>query len=225
MHTGNGHVVEALLVQGQTLLRIVCPIELIPRPGQYLQAASASLIEPLPVSLFYTESAPGGFIASGDLLEKFSVGRELRFRGPLGRGFSVPPTARKIGLISFDESSAYLSGIAAVGLKQDAGVVVVSNSNEERFPDEVEIQPIANIADVLNWADYLAMHVHREKLPELKKILMEGGGLKIRKDAQVLIRTQMPCGGLADCSVCAIRESSDFQLVCKDGPVFDLEKI
>jgi len=44
-------------------------------------------------------------------------------------------------------------------------------------------------------------------------------------EAQVLIRTAVPCGGIADCSVCGVSLKSGWQLACKDGPVFDLREI
>ena len=43
--------------------------------------------------------------------------------------------------------------------------------------------------------------------------------------AQALVLGPMPCGGLADCGVCAVTTRSDWKLACKEGPVFDLEEI
>jgi len=42
-----------------------------------------------------------------------------------------------------------------------------------------------------------------------------------RWGAQVLVRTPVPCGGIAECGVCAVTLKSEWKLACKDGPVFD----
>ena len=47
----------------------------------------------------------------------------------------------------------------------------------------------------------------------------------VEEQAQVLVRTPLPCGGIAACGVCAVHltgSSRDYRLACKDGPVFQL---
>ena len=85
--------------EGCLYARLACPENLIPAPGQYLLASDAS-DSPLPVPIFYTYSAPGGFIATS--AEHWKPGDVLHLRGPLGRGFSLPSSARKVALIAFD---------------------------------------------------------------------------------------------------------------------------
>jgi NAD(P)H-flavin reductase len=48
---------------------------------------------------------------------------------------------------------------------------------------------------------------------------------KIPCPAQALFYSPMPCGGAADCGVCALRTRHGVKLVCKDGPVFNLEEL
>ena len=79
--------------------------------------------------------------------------------------------------------------------------------------------------DVCDWADYIAVDTVRESLPELRKMLGAGSPLKVRNEAQVLIRVSMPCGALAECGVCAIETRRGQLLACKDGPVFDLKDL
>jgi hypothetical protein len=45
------------------------------------------------------------------------------------------------------------------------------------------------------------------------------------RDAQVLIHTPMPCAGLAECGVCAVRDRHDWKMACKDGPVFIMKDL
>src|SRR5512142_3424813 len=119
MHTGTGRIVEVILRDGGRYARLSCPENLIPAPGQYLLASDGS--DPvLPVPIFYTDSAPGGFICTAS--EKWAPGQMLSLRGPLGRGFTLPASARKVGLVAFDDSPARLRGLIQPALQQNASV-------------------------------------------------------------------------------------------------------
>lgn len=224
MHSGKGQVVELMLENGLRLARIACPAELIPAPGQYLLAGYAS-DSPLPVSLFSTESNAGSFISSPPIPESWIPGTELTLRGPLGRGFSLPDPARKIALVPFDSSSFHLRSLIRPALAQGAAIVLVNDVDWERLPDEVEVQPFSALEDVLEWADYIASDVARESLPGLRERLGVVTQLSGKKEAQALVRTPLPCGGVAECGVCAVTLKSGWKLACRDGPVFDLREI
>jgi NAD(P)H-flavin reductase len=225
MNTGKGQIVELILESGFRHARISCPSNLIPSPGQYLLSGNASLSDPLPVPLFSTESTPLGFTASAPVPDTWRPGQELSLRGPLGRGFIVPPSARKIALVAFDDSPARLRGLIAPALKQGAAVVLVCDTEEDNLHDDVEIQPLSALDDVLAWVDYAAFDVLRESLYGLRERLIGTNQLSVKKEAQVLVRTSIPCGGVADCGVCAVMTKSNWKLACKDGPVFDLREI
>jgi dihydroorotate dehydrogenase electron transfer subunit len=246
MHTGNGQVVELILEDGLQLVRLACPSNLIPSPGQYLLAGAGS-DSPLPVSLFYTDSAPQGgsmapwqhFIAAAHPSNAWIPGRELFLRGPLGRGFTVPSSCRKIGLIAFDASAARLNGLIRPALQREAAVVLVSASTPDHLPDEVEIQPMSALEDVVEWADYVACDVSRENISQMRERLKKMDQIMLgkaraakpsqsehgRNGAQILIHTPVPCGGIAECGVCAVRLKSGWKLACVDGPVFDWSEL
>ena len=222
MHTGKGQVTELILEDGCRYARLSCDEPLVPAPGQYLLASLAA-DSPLPVPIFYTDSAPGGFIAWSGM--PWKPGDELHLRGPLGRGFSLPPAARKVALIALDDVPARLRGLIDPALRQRASVVLVSASAGDSLPDDVEVQPLAAMPEVLRWADYIAVDVSRENLAELRKKLLEPNPLAAAVEAQILIQTAMPCGGIADCGVCAVTTRSSWKMACKDGPVFDWNEI
>ncbi len=239
MQTGQGQVLELILADGCRHVRVACPPGLIPAPGQYLLAGDGS-DSPLPVPLFHTDSAPQGvagapwghFTAaapvpdlSTGLLRLWRPGLELHLRGPLGRGFTLPAPARKVGLVAFDDSPARLNGLIQPALKQAAAVVLVCNSTPEHLPDDVEVQPLSALQDIVEWADYLACDVKRENLDQLRGRLGKLSQLPAGKAAQVLIGTPVPCGGLADCGVCAVSLKSDWRLACKEGPVFNWNEV
>ena len=52
-----------------------------------------------------------------------------------------------------------------------------------------------------------------------------GKQAKVRFEAQVLVLVPMPCGGMGECGVCAVKIQRGWKLACKDGPVFDLEDL
>ena len=221
MKTGKGQIFEIYLDAGA---RIVCSPELIPAPGQYLLASDAS-DSVLPVPLFYTDSAPEGFTASPSIPHLWMSGMQIFLRGPLGRGFSIPVSARKIALVAFDDVPSRLRGLIRPALKQGAAVVVVSDFPVGELSDDVEVQPSAALHEVLAWADYAAFDAARENLFGLKEKLGLMKQVSASVEAQILIRTAMPCGGVADCAVCAVSLKSGWQMACKDGPVFDLREI
>lgn len=224
MNTGKGQVAELILEDGCRHVRVTCPPNLIPSPGQYLLAGDRS-DSPLPVPLFHTNSAPYGFIAAGATPAWWSPGLELDLRGPLGRGFALPHSARRVALIAFDNAPARLQGLIQPALTQDAAVVLVGDSNPDSLPDEVEVQPMSALQEILEWGDYLAIDLARENLYRLKESIGKRSQFLAEKRVQVLIYTPVPCGGLADCGICAVTLKSGWRLACKDGPVFDLQEL
>jgi len=225
MHTGKGQVIELILENGLRHARISCAANLIPPPGQYLLAGIPSQPDPLPVSLFSTESASESFIACAPIPETWTPGTVIILRGPLGHGFTLPHSAKKVALFSIDDAPSRFHGIIQSALDRGAAVVLVGESNEYPVSNQVEIQPLSALPEVFEWADYSAFDVSRENLVKVKQMLQEQNRISVRGGAQILVRTPMPCGGIADCGVCAVTLRSGWKTVCKDGPVFDLGEL
>ena len=224
MHAGKGQIVELILQSGFRHVRVSCTANLIPAPGQYLLAGSASN-DPLPVPLFYTDSSSEGFITASPIPASWNPGQEVYLRGPLGHGFALPPSARRVALVAFDDSFMRLYGLISQALKQSAAVVLVCNVDADGLPPEVEIQPLSVLDDILRWADYIAFDVERESLPGLRERLVGLKQVTNRSEAQVFIHAPVPCGGIADCGVCSVVLKPGWKMACKDGPVFDLGEI
>jgi hypothetical protein len=143
----------------------------------------------------------------------------------LGRGFSLRSSARKVGLVAFDNSPARLKGLIAPALRQEAAIVLVCDSSPDHLPDEVEVQPLSALTEILEWADFLAVDVQRENLNLLRERLGRLKQLRVGHETQVLVHTPVPCGGIADCGVCAVTVKSGWAMACKDGPVFDWREV
>lgn len=224
MHIGTGQVLELILEDGNRYMRVSCPSHLIPAPGQYLLASDGSE-SPLPAPLFHSDVASQGFVAAAPAAAGWGPGLALHLRGPLGRGFRLPSAVRRVGLVAWDDAPVRLKGLVRPALKQDAAVVLMSNTTPEDLPDDVEVQPLSNLGDILEWADFVAFDVTRENLQGLREQLGNRNQLPAGRNAQVLIRTAIPCGGIADCGVCAVTLKSDWKLACKEGPVFDWREL
>ena len=224
MHTGVGQVLELILADDNRYVRVSCPSRLIPAPGQYLLASDGSE-SPLPIPLFHSDVALQGFVAVAPAIAGWGPGLVLQLRGPLGRGFRLPLAARRVGLVAWDDSPMRLKGLVRPALRQDAAVVLTSNTTPEDLPDDVEVQPLSNLSDILEWADYVAFDVSRKNLQRLREQLGNRNQLSVGRKAQVLIRTAIPCGGIAECGVCAVTLKSDWKLACKEGPVFDWREL
>lgn len=222
MKTGQGKVAEILL---DGSLRIECSPDLIPSPGQYLHAHKPASDSSLPVSLFSIESTLSGFRSAPPAPLDWKPGDLINLRGPIGNGFQIPNSAKKIALIALDESIARLYGLISSSLKQNREVVLVCNLTSQDLPEAVEVQPLQALIDVLKWADYAAFDVQRENLNQLKEMLKEQNQLPLKIEAQILIHTSMPCGGIAECGVCALTLNHEWKMICKEGPVFRLQDV
>jgi hypothetical protein len=225
MQRATGELVQIYLENELTGGRILCPQKLIPSAGQYLLAHNPALRAPLAVPIFNASPAPGGFLLAPPIPPAWQPGISLNLRGPLGRGFSMPGSARCVALVALAETAARLKPILSEALGQGASIVLVSDLDLPDLPPEVEFRPTAALAEVAGWADYLAVDVVRESLPGLREKLGHSNQTKANREAQVLVRTPMPCGGIADCGVCAVTVRRGWRLACKDGPVFSLAEL
>src|SRR5258706_2921678 len=221
MHTGVGQITEIYL-DGSA--RVDCVPELVPASVQYLLDYAFDSDIPLAATVFFYDSSPNGFRAALPLQSSWTLGTRLNLRGPLGRGFLLPASARKIALIAFDDSPTRLYGLISLGLKQNSEVDLVCNSTLQDVPEIVEVQPLQQASEICKWADFIALDVARENLNQLKEMLKGLEQVPAAREAQVLVRTSMPCGGLAECGICAVTIQHDWKMACKDGPVFLLKE-
>ena len=215
-------LVEIHLANGLIGGRILCPSEMIPSPGQYLLAHDPASDNLLPVPLFPAGLISHGFIIAPSIPETWQPETRLSLRGPLGHGFDLPESSRRVALVAVDGNPYRLLPLLDVALKNEAAVTLLSESLPADLPAEVEVQPISMLPEAAAWADYLALDVMRESLPEVWKILENGDEVWAVKDAQALVLTPVPCGGMAECGLCAVSVRQGWKMACKDGPVFKL---
>jgi hypothetical protein len=214
-----GKILERFLDERRASARISCPRTLIPAPGQYLLVHSPASDDPLAVPVFSAGLSADGFLAASPLPSAWIPGTSIHTRGPLGHGFVLPANVRRVTLAAWDVSPAYLLGLIPAAQAQDAAIVLVCEEPPDDLPSDLEIRPLAALEEICQWADYLALAATREGWRERVR---NGDQPKVTREAQVLIVTPMPCGGLAKCGVCSVDVKRGMELACEDGPVFGL---
>lgn len=206
---------------------LACPHNARPAPGRYLLAWSNRDVESASGwPLYAGRTGENGFLAAPPVPTTWAVGDRLTLRGPLGNGFDLPTTARRVVLATLDTNPARLFPLMDRALAQDAALSIFADGIIKKLPAAVEAAPLNALAEALAWADYVAVDVPMSRLAALRKVFALGPAERFTAcRAQALVYTAMPCGGLADCGVCALSTDKRWKLACKDGPVFDLNQI
>jgi NAD(P)H-flavin reductase len=198
---------------------------LVLRPGQYLLGHAAGSAEPIPYSLFPANLAEETIRLAPYLPPAWQPGQTLRVRGPFGRGFHLPPLAHRVALIAPTDHPFRLLPLLSAALAQGAEVVLCAAQIPSWLPDSVEVLDPSSAPEAAAWADYIAVDLAPAHLGSLARIL----GLKPIQarpaSAEVLLVGPMPCGGTAECGVCAVKTRAGWRLACKDGPVFLLKDL
>jgi hypothetical protein len=223
--SGQGLVVELALSDGGTAVQIECHTSLIPRPGQYVMAHDGSLHSPLASQLLPARYVDRGFVAAPPAPMGWRPGTRIQIRGPLGRGFRVPPGSKRIAFVALDSKPAVLLALYEELRSTGAAFSLVCDDALQDLPYQLEVHPLRSLPDVCAWSDYVAMEMVRESGTKLKEHVLREDRLITPEFTQILVRTPMPCGDLAECGVCTVRTPSGAQLVCHSGPVFDIGRL
>ena len=223
MRTGMGLVSEVRLDEsGRFSAWIRCAPEIRPAPGQYVLARNPlDREDALATPLFAGEYGEGGFLALG-AAATWEPGVQLELRGPLGCGFQLPGSARRVALVALEGQAGRLLPLVRPALTQGAAVVLYSEPLPGQLPLSLEAFPQAALPEALAWADFIAADAPLGALNDLGALLGFWAGAKRSLTGQVLIHTPMPCAGIADCGVCAVPARNGWKLACKDGPAFHL---
>jgi dihydroorotate dehydrogenase electron transfer subunit len=226
MQVYEGQVVEIQL-QGGLSAWIACPRPAIPAPGRYMMAWSPDEPHaPLATPLFASQVAAHGFLAAPPMPPGWQPGTRLVLRGPCGSGFSLPAEMRRLALAAFGETAARLLPVIHEALQRQAAVALFSPAPLAGLPSAVEVNPLSALPEALAWADFLALDLAVEQVPQLGGVLgVRDSRLPLACPGQALVVTEMPCGGLADCGACAVETRRGWKLACAEGPVFDLGEL
>lgn len=208
---------------GDASALITCHLSAVPPPGRYLLAVDDQAV--LGTVLFQMAGVKDGFITAPSAPNLWEPGTQLTLHGPLGVGFFLPVETRRLGVVAPGGTISRLLPLAESVLRQDIAVSLFSDAPLPALPSAIEASPVAALPEALAWADFLVIDLPLDKLPALEGILDPARQVRSLCPGQVLIHAPMPCVGLADCGVCALKTRRGWKLACKDGPVFMLEDL
>ncbi|MBN2503520.1 MAG: hypothetical protein JXB38_22275, partial [Anaerolineales bacterium] len=166
------------------------------------------------------------FLTAPGIPENWSPGTTLQLSGPLGKGFQLPERLHRLALVALAESAARLLPLAQLGLARGAEVALFTDLPLPQLSSDVEALPLKSLTESRAWADFMALDLRLEDLGNLRNWLGLQVNDRLSCPAQALIVAPMPCGGVGECAVCAVpTRRGKWKLACKDGPVFDLNKL
>jgi len=168
-------------------------------------------------------------------------GEKLNILGPLGNGFSIRPTSKKLLLVAGGIGIAPLTFLAQQALTQEKSVALLlgAHAKDELYPQKLlpsEIETIittedgsygekGKVTDILsryvNWADQIYAC---GPLAMYKTIAGERQRWRNKKPVQVSLEVRLGCG-IGACFGCSIRTRHGIRQVCHDGPVFNLDEV
>ncbi|TES93226.1 MAG: hypothetical protein E3J88_00415 [Anaerolineales bacterium] len=235
MNLFSGTVSKIELGEDRGLRAVIsCPTQFIPEPGQYLQAHSISDRDAVTAFSLFPGDQPGedhgdpmsSFTAAPPIPLHWQPGDTLTLRGPLGQGFSIPENTKHVGLVALGDTVSRLLPLSSPIINAGGEVALFSDTPLPRLPTQVEANPLKALADALTWADFLAFDGPLETFKDVRNFLGLSYQDPLPCPAQALVYTPMPCGGMADCGVCAVKwKGKKYKLACKDGPVFQWDLV
>ena len=217
-----------IIQQGSEIAGMIdLPARHWPRPGQYLACQRLhSDADILPVNLFRVLGDPD-LLTVGPVPRGWQPGDQLACAPSQGHGFDLPSFARRVGLVPYQVSPMRLLALVSTALEQSAEVAMFYDFDLhgdllDRMPSQVEVLPLAALLDNLDWPDYLAIDLEAATLDQFSDLFSPQDN---QLDGEVLVRTAMPCRGLGECGVCAIKTRRSWHLACVDGPVFPIREV
>jgi dihydroorotate dehydrogenase electron transfer subunit len=173
-------------------------------------------------------------------LSQRQKGDTVELFGPLGNGFSIYPSSRKLLLVAGGMGVASLYFLAEETFKNGYSVIMMyGTAIENRYPIDYLTPGVKTfiatedgsvgrkgkitefIPEYIDWADQVfacgPMLMYRDIYAQREELLKD-------KPVQVSLEVGMGCGHGA-CYGCTIKTRRGLKQVCQDGPVFDLDDI
>jgi dihydroorotate dehydrogenase electron transfer subunit len=233
MDTGKISLIQ-IEPDGNRIAQIRCSPRLLPPPGGYVLAHNPDEPDTPLGHVLFQVGLPGdmgdasGFdtFSLGSIPKSWHPGTSLVLRGPLGKGFQLPPALRCLALIALGETAERLLPLIPIALEMKADIAIFSNTLLPPLPPIIEIRSLHAVPEAIEWADFVAIDLPLENIALLRNDFHLDQPAYLPCPAQVLVSTAMPCAGVAECGVCALpRRKKGYAFACKDGPVFNLNEL
>jgi NAD(P)H-flavin reductase len=220
------HQVSELAGQRAAVLHCQKPIHA--EPGQYLALVAEELDSPVPLTPFVLDT-DGLSLQVSPIPDDWQPGKVIQVRGSFGHGFHLPPDSSRFVLIGLDAHPNRLLYQLSACHQAGKEILLVCEDFQKlaslpQLPLSVEVLPLSGIPEAVSWAQVIDIDC---RLGDFQKLELHKDLLKHKsKDSlvEVLLSTEMPCLGIAECGVCAVHTRKGYQLACKDGPVFRFEE-
>lgn len=209
-------------IEGEVFLRLAGSDRLPLTAGQLWLGVSDPLSELMPTALYPAMDEEGQWYLAGSIPSNWQPGDSLNLRGPVGRGFNLPRSGRRVACVSLDERMYYLSPLMRQAFLQASEVVYCGPPTPFRLPSWVEMFTLDQWQEWWEWAEYIAVQGSLLAAGTFFNRLVEKFLLDSRRaPIEVLIHGQIPCGGMAECGVCGVPTRRKWLLICRNGAVFD----
>jgi len=227
------------------------------KPGQFVHIRCSPMWDPLlrrPMSIFRIR--PDGVSlmvrAVGDgsqIIAASAVGAELDVLGPLGRAFTIDPSARRLAMVGGGYGVAPLVALAteAIGRGCEVVLLVGAATADYVFPaDELPTDVEYGVATVdgslghhgfvtellpryLDWSDAVYACGPTPMLEAVARITRPAafgvaGAMRSQKPVQLAMEQRMGCA-MGVCLGCVVMTKNGYQRVCRDGPVFQADEM
>jgi hypothetical protein len=196
---------------------------LAPAPGQYLLTCDDDRMLPFP--LFAAGKTSQGVLIAPPIPERWQPGTVLELSGPFGKGYQLSKNVQHLMLVVLGGTIDRILPMGISALNQDTSVTLFADAPLPALPPSIEAYPLSLIAENLQWADFVIADMPIASLADWRERFGMPMDEPLPCPGQALVISPMPCGGLADCGVCAIPFRRTWKMCCKDGPVFDLNNL
>lgn len=173
------------------------------------------------------------------------LGGEVDLIGPLGHGFEVPASCRRLLLVVGATSLPALLPLAAQASSspgetdRSVTLLLLAPAADDAYPVRLlppglEVHLVTAdgsagyggsvldlLPDLVRWADCVCASADSGVYKALAEVVREVRTGTAGRFAQALIVPEMACG-VGACQGCAVPVAGGMKLACTDGPVFDL---
>jgi len=178
----------------------------------------------------------------------WTKGQPVDMIGPLGRGYTIPEEMGTVAIIAGGLGIASLFGLAESILQREKGAdvrVYIGGKSKDDILMKPELErmgatirastedgSMGEMGVVTDWLEKEGPHLAKKQ----ETVVYACGPLgMVARVAAITERLSIPCQvslearmacGVGSCLGCAVRiRGQGYQMVCKDGPVFDADKI
>ena len=244
MQQTDAHILDVELEGNGPFVRIVLGTSEIARqlaPGRFVLADLAGFLREALFPARISAQAFDILVPPSHPAAALSPGASVSLIGPLGRGFNVASTARRLLLVAGAGHLPALLPLADPAARGSRSVALLLAARPSAGPYPLRLLPpsvevhfatadgaagraaatIDVYRDLVSWADHICIVADKGTYATLAEIVREIRVAPTPGFAQALLAPTMACG-VGACRGCGVTTTLGVKRACCDGPVFDL---